>query len=81
VSAVRSPRRTLRVWRVIVAPHQVERWEIPATTARVVAADATHACEITVRNLHRDIGVPPWRPCLRRSLEHATATQTRSPHA
>lgn len=74
------PRRVLRVFRVTVDAHRVERWEIPASTGKLAAASAAHACEIAVGILHRDAGVPPWHPCLRASLQHATAVETRSPH-
>jgi hypothetical protein len=66
---------------VTVAAHRVERWDIPASTGKLAAADAAHACEIAVRTLHVAAGVPPSRTCLRESLQHATAVQTRSPHS
>jgi hypothetical protein len=76
----RTPRLSLRVFRVTVAAHRVERWDIPASTGKLPAADESHACEIAVRNLHREAGVPPWHPCIRQSLRHATAVRARSPH-
>jgi len=70
-----SRRWPLLMWRVSVAAHNVAgRWEIPTLKVEIPAANATHACEIVLRRLHSDAGVPSWKPCLRESLEHATAT-------
>jgi hypothetical protein len=77
----RPPRLELRVFRVTVRAHRVERFDIPASTGKLPAANAAHACEIAVRTLHRDAGVPPWKPYVWQSLEHAAAVRVRSPHA
>jgi hypothetical protein len=67
--------------RVVVEGHRVQRWEIPARTLTVPAVDVDHAREVAVSILHREAGVPGWRPLMRESLTHATAVQARSPHA
>jgi hypothetical protein len=81
MSTTQRPRRpALRVFRVTIAAHRVERWDLPAYTTKLPAADVAHALELAVSNLHHAAGVPPWRPCIRQSLKHATAMPARSPH-
>ena len=61
------------MWRVEVQGHRLQRWTIEAHVLEVPAVDAAHACEVVVGILHRAAGVPPWKPLIRESLEHASA--------
>ena len=70
----RTPRLELRVFRVEVVAHTIARWDIPASTGKLPAADAAHACEIVVGRVQRAAGVPPWRPYRRASSSFAHAT-------
>jgi hypothetical protein len=61
-------------YRVRIAAHAIPpRWFIPASSCTLLATSAEYACERAVRWSHADHDVPPWRPCIRRSLEFTTA--------
>jgi len=75
----RTNRLPLRTWRVQIAAHDVPpRWRIPAQTVRLPADSADDARLFAVRTAHRAAGVPPWRPCVRESMRHATASEGRA---
>lgn len=59
---------------VEVQPHALApRWIVPHLLLTVPAVNREHAREEGVRAAHRQVGVPPWLPLQRISLEHATA--------
>ncbi len=63
------------IWKVKVRRHRVKpRWIIPPRTETVRAPTGGFARERVVRWAHADAGVPPWRPAVRESLIHTTAT-------
>ena len=67
----------LACWHVKIDRHSVPpRWLIPATSTIVPAADADHAREIVARSVHIRAGCPPWKPLLRISWPHSSATPT-----
>jgi hypothetical protein len=55
-------------------------YEVPASSSRVLAADDSHAREVYVQMVHVAAKVPPWKPYIRKSIEHASAVLVRSPH-
>src|ERR1039458_8705993 len=63
-------------WRVKVRRHRVKpRWIIPPRSATVPGPTGDFARERVIRWAHSDAGVPPWRPCVRESLLHTSATR------
>lgn len=85
MSAKRERRRPssawrLPLWRVTVNAHELAdgRYRIPAVTVDVGAESAEAACGFVVRCAHRDVGVPPWKPCVRASIEYARAWRVSS---
>lgn len=63
-------------WRVKITAHEVDRWTIPARTVTVGATSIDHARELAIGEAQRAVGVPPWRPLRRMSLEHTAAKET-----
>ena len=73
-------RPPLPVYRARINRHKVPpRWLIAARESTTVAADTLHAREIVIGEAHRAAGVPPWKPCVRCSLEYTTAERTDRP--
>jgi hypothetical protein len=62
------------MWRVAIDAHRVQRWTIPACVVELPAVSADHAREVAVGVLHREAGAPPWRPLIRESVQHTTAS-------
>lgn len=64
-----------QMWMVEIKRHPVKpRWIVPARTATVPSPTGDFACKQVIRWAHADVGIPPWRPCVRESLIHTTAT-------
>jgi hypothetical protein len=65
------------MYAVTIAAHELAdgRYEIPARTVRLPAANAAHAKLLAVAEAHA--GLPRWRPLVRASLEHTTAEPVR----
>jgi len=61
-------------WRVELAAHDLPpRWRVPARSVALPAVSAEDACLRVIRWAHSDIGVPPWKPCVRHSMRFAAA--------
>jgi hypothetical protein len=64
------------MFRVEIEAHDVPpRWHIDARTTELSSNTAAYACERVIRWAHSDVGVPPWKACIRRSLEYTIATR------
>lgn len=76
MSVRRQPTRLpLTCYRVTIKRHTCERWIVPARRVKLPAASATHAATIAVQESHSALGMPPWRPLVRLSLQHTNATR------
>jgi hypothetical protein len=70
---------------VVVAAHEVARrrvngeqigvYVIERLEYRCGGPDAEYVRKLAVQAAHRRAGVPPWRPYIRESMEHATLTR------
>lgn len=70
----------LPLFRVALAAHAIPpRWSIAEQVVTLPAVDAEQACLFAVRMAHADASVPPWRPCVRASMAHATAEPVEGP--
>ena len=56
-----------------------KRWLIAAEQMRLTAASELDAREYAITLAHERVGVPPWRPCRRESLEYVTARRIENP--
>jgi hypothetical protein len=64
------------MFRVEIEAHHVQpRWHIDQRTTELASNSAPAACERVIRWAHGDLGIPPWKPCVRRSLEYTSATR------
>ncbi|HME02088.1 MAG TPA: hypothetical protein VKG38_03535 [Solirubrobacteraceae bacterium] len=64
------------LWKVKIARHAVmQRWIIRAQSCKLPAPSFDYACTQVIRWAHADAGIPPWKPCVRESLAHTTATR------
>jgi hypothetical protein len=70
-------RPTPPTWNVTIAEHAVSRWRIEGTVERVLAWSGEAACLDAVRRVHIRLGLPPWKPYVRLSLEYATVEPLR----
>lgn len=62
------------IYRVTIAGHMIAaRYVIPTRTFKLPAATIEGARLAGVREAHCIAAIPPWRPCVRRSLEFTTA--------
>jgi hypothetical protein len=62
------------MWSVRIGAHHVaQRLPIEASRVKLPGASADHARLSAVRRVHSAAGVPPWKPCVRESLEHTAA--------
>jgi hypothetical protein len=66
----RSPWPT---WRVTIEAHRCERWIIPSQRHKLVAVTAAEARLSGIREAHRALGMPPWRPLIRLSWPYSSA--------
>lgn len=67
--------RRVPLWRVHVEGHAIApRYVVAELAFTTPAVSERQALELGVEEAHRRAGVPPWGPCRRASLEHATAT-------
>lgn len=81
---MRRPRSRNRpippMYRVEIHRHAVPpRWIFPNVVVRLPAVNAADARRTVVIWTHGEIGVPRWRPCIRHSMQFASATRTSSP--
>ena len=66
----------LAAYQVAIRDHDVPpRWHIAAGSSRIHALSPSEAQLEAVRAAHRRAGVPPWKPCVRLSLQHTTSEQ------
>lgn len=85
-TARRRPRRApdgwrLQSWDVTIAEHDIGHHHVPGRRAVVAASTPEIACRQAIQWAHTDSSVPPWRPYVRESLRHTTATPARSREA
>jgi hypothetical protein len=70
----------LPLFKVVVAKHAVApRWVIPDRRFTIPAYDCAGACRTAVRWSHADAKVPPWRPCVERTLMFTNAVPAQRP--
>jgi hypothetical protein len=78
-AVTRQPYRPpLPVYRVSIARHSRERWIVPKQSHRLAAYSEDGARLLAIREAHRRLEMPPWRPLIRESLKHTTAKRTGS---
>jgi hypothetical protein len=76
----RQPYRPpLPVYRVQIQKHVCERWIVPKQTLKVVAYSVNGARLAGIREAHRQLSMPPWRPLIRISWPHSTAKRIGKP--
>jgi hypothetical protein len=63
----------LPTWKVAIAEHTCERWNIPAQTHTLPASTAAHARLSGIREAHRQLELPCWKPLIRISWPHSQA--------
>lgn len=66
------------MYRVVLREHEIKSrtatYKIPKTE-KLLPGSETHAKVIAIREVHKDAGVPPWKPYIRESWRHASATR------
>lgn len=69
-----SPLKTkMQMWTVTLAEHDVGRHHVPAGQIVLGSINEAFACLTTIRRLHGDADVPPWRPYVVMSWPFCTA--------
>jgi hypothetical protein len=73
-SRARRAALELSAWLVTVEAHEVARWSVEEARLEVYAINDTDARIQATREVHRQAGVPPWKPWMRRTYLRTSAT-------